>query len=265
MANYPCPVCGASHKYPPEKCRLCGQLMTEDAVVGDFEGARQVAQKRKGVFGIAGLIILGVIAAAALFVIFGVLPGRESVTGVASNIPGLQDRTKSGWVPMTDEDGGFQVSLPSQTPVQEEATVVLPAGEVTGTATRAWIGEDTLTEVVVVDDALPAGERAFDSLEDIRTLWEEQYKNDPTATMEDINETKVFGHPALSIKARNVAAPGQSDGKYHERTMVFFNDGRLYTISAFAVDPTSDAFDYMLSTFGLLDPAPPAGGTDATS
>ncbi|MEZ5206075.1 MAG: hypothetical protein R2690_03615 [Acidimicrobiales bacterium] len=78
MANYPCPVCGASHKYPPEKCRLCGQLMTEDAVVGDFEGARQVAQKRKGVFGIAGLIILGVIAAAALFVIFGVLPGREA-------------------------------------------------------------------------------------------------------------------------------------------------------------------------------------------
>ena len=265
MANYPCPVCGASHKYPPDKCRLCGQQMTEDAVVGDFEGSRSVVKEKKGVMGIALIVAacVGVLVLAA--VLIGVLPGREGITGVASNVPGLSDSEKSGWVALDDEEGGFRVELPSETPESETVVLALPVGESDGTQWRAWIGTDGLTEVTYVKGGLPAGEREYDAVRAIADQWEADFENEPSATVDSITETTAFGHPAVQLEARNVDLEEQPGNDYHQRTIAFFNDGTLYLLTEYTTNPKTDAFNYMLSTFGLKSPAAVAGGEETTT
>ena len=258
MANYPCPVCGASHKYPPEKCRLCGQLMGEDAVVGDFEGSRQTVQKRKGIFGIAALVALGVGLLVLAFVIFGVLPGREGITGVAANVPGLTHDSKTGWSTLSDEEGELRVDMPSENPEKETTVVTLPIGQTDTVVWSAWIGDDGLTEVTYAKGALPPGEREFDAISALGDQWEAEFSASTTASIDSLTETAVFGHPAIKLQARNVSLEEQPDKDFLQRTIAFFNNGTLYTVTEYTTNPDTDAYATMMASLGLTNLAPVA-------
>ena len=260
MANYPCPVCGASHKSPPYKCRLCGQLMGEDADLGDFTGSRQVAAKRKGVGGIAIAVAIGVIVIAVAAVIIGLLPGRESLSSVANRVPVLSDeRTKAGWVVLDASDEGFTVEMPSETPEQATVTRTYLGTPHQVQVWTAWIGEDTLVEVAVARDVLPDGVREFDTVAEIADEIEATYGDSRTATVETKKEITYQGHPAKRVEVRNVRLEEQLGVDFFRKTIVFFDDGDLWEITAFTKDPTSPSFDTLSGSFSLTERTPVDG------
>ncbi len=108
MSKYRCPVCGATHKDQPTKCRLCGQDMSGSSTVPAYTGgSRQADEKQGGLGSLALIAIVGVLAIGVLAIVLGFTGSNSFIDNIRDKIPGLQidqerrvdhPRRSVGWV-----------------------------------------------------------------------------------------------------------------------------------------------------------------------
>ncbi len=248
MAKYRCPVCGATHKELPEHCRLCGQAMGEDAVVGDFSGARQMAVRKKGIFGLAFLVVLGVIVIAVVLIALDLAPGSRQLNSVIERVPGLPQDDDSGWAKLDAVDGKFTVMMPTDQPEQ----VTQPDGSITWTA---WIGSDARVQITYDADAVSSGD-------DERALareWTESFEAEEKAAGSKVDKAKFdasfAGHPAGYVELRDARLDAHPQERYYAKVVSFVNGSARYTIRVDSRYKTVDQWGRVTNSFTLTEPA----------
>jgi hypothetical protein len=251
MAKYRCPVCGATHKELPEHCRLCGQKMGEEAVVGDFSGARKLQTQKKGIFGIAFVVILGVIVIAVVLIALDIAPGSKQLNAVVDKVPGLPKDDESGWAKLDATDGKFTVKMPTDQPEQAKQ----PDGSITWTA---WIGSDARVLISYDPDAVSSGS-------DERTLareWTDSYEKAQKAAGTKVDKAKAdfafVGHPAGYLELRDARLEEHPQERYYGKVLSFVNGTGRYTIRVDSRYKTVDQWDRVTSTFALTQPVAPS-------
>lgn len=263
MAKYRCPVCGATHKELPDNCRLCGQKMGPDAVVGDFSGSRHVAEKKKGVAGIAIAVVVGVLALILVLVLLGVAPGSKQVESVARNIPGLPTQGDDGWSELTSPEGGFTAKFPGGMREQQSG-VVLPVAAAPGTLYSANLSDDTIVFVgyAPLDEADKAGAagqtgttlsgkaRARQIADRYAASFEAQ-----GAKVDKRDETGVGGLPAVYVEMRNVKDPQLPGKTLYVRALVVPRGDTVYVIGTKSVYKDAEQFDKLAGSFAFTEKA----------
>ncbi|MCX7621623.1 MAG: hypothetical protein N2037_12370 [Acidimicrobiales bacterium] len=251
MAKYRCPVCGATHKTLPEHCRLCGQAMGEDAVVGDFSGARKVATKKKGVFGMAFVVVLGVLIIAVVLIALGIAPGSKQLNTVIEKVPGLPQQDESGWAKLDAKDGKFTVMMPTDQPEQTNE----PDGTITWTA---WVGLDARVLISYDPDAVSAGSDEHA----LNRQWTSAYEQAQKAADATVDKVKIdasfAGHPAGYLELRDVRLAEYPKERYYAKVMSFANGSARYVIRVDSRYKTVDQWDRVMGSFTLTEPAAPS-------
>jgi len=272
MAKYRCPVCGATHKTMPEKCRLCGQTMGPDAVVGDFTGSRVESGPKKGLLGIAGLVILGIVALILVLVVLGVAPGSRQVESVTRNIPGLPTQGNDGWSSLADPAGGFVAEFPGGERKQQSG-VSLPVSSSPATKWSVNLSDDTIVFVAYapIDTADLAGNAKDETnttlsgkarVRRIADRWTTALEAQG-AKIDKREETGVGGYPALYLEIRNVKDPAFPGKTFYIRAIVTAREDTVYVIGTQSVYKDATQFDKLAPTFGFTEKS--ATGTSGTS
>ncbi len=249
MSKYRCPVCGAPHKDPVAKCRLCGQDMSSPAAVPvSTAGARQVASPKKGI-GVFILIALGLIVVILVgALIFGATRDTETVNEATRAIPGLNE-TVDGWVTIEDVEGGFTASMPPGN------TSDVASAQASPPAAGRWVGdlgEESTVSITYYDVTDDAGDIAINRLKDFTAALDE---GRPDAKVnEPTEETGFHGYPALSVTMRY---PGQDQSS---KMLLILKGDRIYVLESVSIYPDHPSFDKLVDSFAFIEvPAPTAG------
>jgi hypothetical protein len=191
MSKYRCPVCGATHKESPEKCRLCGLSMGAISGVPVSSGTRQVSTKKKGIADVGVLAVGGVVLLALLFVILGFTGSNSFIENIRDKIPGAGGN--DGWQDIDDGDGGFTARLPED---NERRTTPFPLAA--NGRLEQWVAPISAeTELSVSYVRLPTPPesnewRSF--LEDAAITWGDTLGGWAT----QIRESSFRGYPMMS-------------------------------------------------------------------
>ncbi|MEZ5143953.1 MAG: hypothetical protein R2726_15755 [Acidimicrobiales bacterium] len=261
MAKYRCPVCGATHKQLPEHCRLCGQKMGEDAVVGDFSGSRHVNEKKKGVAGIAVAVLIGVLVLVLVLVLIGLAPGGKQVDSVARNIPGLPTQGDDGWSELSSPEGGFTARFPGGMREQQSG-VALPVATATGTEYTANLSDDTIVFVAYApldeaDRAPTAGQTGSTlsgkaRVRQIADRYAAAYEAQG-AKVDKRDETGVGGYPALYVELRNVKDPAFPGKTFYVRALIVARGDTVYVIGTKSIYKDAEQFDKLAGSFAFTE------------
>lgn len=263
MAKYRCPVCGATHREMPEMCRLCGQLMGENSVVGDFSGNIQTAVQRKGLGGIVFLVILGVVALVVGLALAGVGPGAKQIDTVVNKV-GLKPRA-TGWTELRDEEGKFSTDFPSNDQKQDK-DYTSPFSSNKATRWSVNLSGDTIVEVqyVKLDGAgtttTAAGSqgstKTAPALLRIREIGAEYktFLESNGAKVSSMVDDGPFGYPAQYIEARRVQSSEIPGKDLNMKAYIFVRGDTLFLVaseSVFGLDKM-EAFDNLRQNFILF-------------
>ena len=234
-------MCGAPHKDPVTKCRLCGQNMaTLAAVPVSTAGARQVAAPKKGIglFIVIALVIIVVIAAGAL--VFGLTRDSDTVDEATRKIPGLNE-TVNGWVTIEDLAGGFTASMPP------DNTSDLASAQPSPPAAGRWVGEigdETTISITYYDVTNTTGDIPMNFLKDFAANLA---NGRPDAKLnEPMGETGFAGYPALDVSMR---FPGKDESA---KMVLVLKGKRVYVIESLSVYPDHPSFDEVTSGFTFV-------------
>jgi hypothetical protein len=256
--KYLCPVCGAAHKSKVDKCRLCGQQMGADAVVGERQETRYVEERRAGLGGPLLIVIVIVVAIVAVFVFAGVIPGLRSVEKAAENVPFLPQDRNDGWTELVYPEGGFSAQLPGgERQLQKEGNTYT-ATMVIGKETEIKISATPLMSATEYSDLTQTSE-ADPSVEVKRHLkgladnFEAGLAIDK-AKVDKRTDTYAAGVPAVYYDLRAVknTNPALRTGEtFYARTILFVYQGILYNITVTSIYQNPEQFDRVLGSFGI--------------
>ncbi len=245
MSKYRCPVCGAPHKDPVARCRLCGQDMsTPTAVPAGPGGARQAAGPKKGigVFVLAAIAIVVVLVGGALFL--GLTRDSEAVDQVTQQIPGMNE-TSDGWVAIEDLDGRFTAWMPPGNTSDASAADAAPS------AAGRWVGElgdETTVSIAYYDVGAGDGESAISRL---NAFAEDLAAGRPTAELNrPTTETSFAGYPALQISLRY---PGPGEAR-ESKILLVLKGERIYLLESYSVYPGHPSFGKLVDRFSFTQP-----------
>lgn len=272
MAKYRCPVCGATHKERPENCRLCGQSMSEGAIVGDFSGNRQDIGDKKGLSGIVLAVIGGVLVLVLVLVLLGLAPGSRQVESVTRNIPGVPVNDSDGWSELSDPEGGFVTRFPGGER-QKQAGVAVPSFTGTGTKWSVNLGDETIVFVTYVP-ADPEDRPGTAADETGTTLSGKARVNriaeDYTAALEaqgakvdKKEEVVVGGYPAVYLEIRNVKDPAIPGKSFYDRILLIGREDVVYLVGTQSIYKDAPQFDKLSGSFTLTERAT-TGSTTVT-
>ncbi|MFN8040563.1 MAG: hypothetical protein U0Q07_15225 [Acidimicrobiales bacterium] len=268
MAKYRCPVCGATHKTMPDKCRLCGQTMGPDAVVGDFSGSRVESSQKKGLLGIAGLVILGIVVLIGVLVVLGIAPGSRQVESVTRNIPGLPTQGNDGWSSLTDGAGGFVADFPGGERKQQSG-VTLPVSSSPATKWSVNLSDDTIVFVAyapidtkdLAGNAVDATGTTLSPKARVRRIadrWTDTLEAQGVK-VDKREETGVGGYPALYLEMRGVKDPTIPGKTFYIRALVTVREDTVYVIGTQSVYKDAAQFDKLAPTFGFIEKGSTSG------
>jgi hypothetical protein len=262
MAKYRCPVCGATHKQMPEHCRLCGQTMGEESIVGDFSGNRQDIAPKKGLSGIVLAVIGGVLVLVLVLVLLGLAPGARQVESVTRNIPGVPTNDSDGWSELADPEGGFVTRFPGGER-QKQAGVAVPSFSGTGTKWSVNLGDETVVFVTYVPadpedrpgtaadetgTTLSGKARVNRIAEDYVEALEAQ-----GAKVDKKEEVGVGGYPAVYLEVRNVKDPTIPGKSFYDRILLIGREDTVYLVGTQSIYKDATQFDKLSSSFTLTE------------
>jgi hypothetical protein len=136
MSKYRCPLCGATHKDPADRCRLCGQSMAPGGVA---TSTQPVAQSVRAQRGIKGTVVIGlglVLGVLVLAIVFGVARENTQIRKAKDLVVGEAD----GWTTQVDDQGKFSVELPGTRTRESEPSAATDDHKIT--AWHASLGDD---------------------------------------------------------------------------------------------------------------------------
>lgn len=217
MSKHRCPNCGAGHKRPVSKCRLCGRDMT-----GMVEAVRtpKEARRRKESGGLGFIILLGVLAVAVIVLVAVAVDfGRSDP--VVRQMPFSPERP-DGWVPLEDNEAGFTAELPGA--ATQETIDYAGSGDGQATAWTASVADEV--HITVAYGPLPATDASERRLPvEIGEQW-------AAATVDgrvrEVNETTFRDEPAAEVDLADVAVAGRNG---RGRVFAFAHDDRFFTIT----------------------------------
>lgn len=200
MSKYRCPVCGATHKEEPEKCRLCGQYLGERATGPTVMAeVRQTTGRRGGVADIVLIAVGGVVLIALLFVVLGLTGSNSFIENIRDKIPGLATIKDDGWESIDDADGGFVAEMPE---TRERSSAQF--GPSTTSRLERWvanIGQETELSVSYARlSTLPEGDDWRPFLESMAVTWGQTLGG----KAEDIHDDVFRGYPGTTTTIDNL-------------------------------------------------------------
>jgi len=249
MAKYRCPSCGAAHKEPQANCRMCGTNMDGSVEIpaGGIP-ARAPAQKKSGMGGMSGILLIGLLIVAVLAVgavVFHVTSGNSTVNKVIDKLPG-QSPPPDGWKMVTDAEGGFTVMLP---PDPQPTSVKFPAadnGQLSGWLATIGTPPTVDTQLYVIYGKIhpKPGEKAVDT---VSRLGNTKMAQDG-GFVESQELTTYQGYPAIRYTINRVQFEGQQG---HENALMFLKGDQVFVVeslSKYSGDPADQEFDQVLNS-----------------
>lgn len=227
MSKYRCPICGATHKEQPVKCRLCGQNLTSESAVPNYTGGTKVVvEDKKGLGGIMLIAIGGVVVLGLLALALGLAPSNSFIDKVRDKIPGLQAKSGDGWQAIDEPDGAFTATWPAQ---PEKRFIPYPAAAADRmTMVVAPLGTETELSVSYGKVTRQNDESAKAALQRFGDLWAQQtgFKID-TRT-----ETSFAGYPALMIEG---SGGHLNDKPAYQKALLVLKGDELYVIQSVSI------------------------------
>lgn len=228
MASYRCPVCGATHKEQPAKCRLCGQDMSGNvSPTGEIQKSQALdLGRRKGISGVFWIAAAGVVVLAFLALAFGVIPGGTWLDNVRDKIPFVSKSTSDGWVTVDDDAGRVTFKMPTS---HTQGTLAFPLA--TGGQLTQWtanVGSETQLGLAYGELVVPAGESATATLTRAGDAWVAQ----TGGKVDKRTETSFAGLPAVEIKISGLRYDNQPA---YQSALLILRGQTLYVASSTSI------------------------------
>jgi hypothetical protein len=241
MSKYRCPVCGATHKNQPTKCRLCGQDMSGSSTIPAYTGgARQTVQSQSGLgrLAIIGLVI--VLGIGLLAVVLGFTGSNSFIDNIREEIPGLEVNQNDGWTALDDPSGGFVAQMPEGR--EKKFIAFAPAANGRLDQWSSLIGDETDLTISYGKVSKADGQSANAALASYAETW--------AATLggkvEDAQETGFQGYPAIEVAVRDLTL---ADETATARAMMVLRGDTLYVLQSESIYPDQPQYGRLLSGF----------------
>lgn len=253
MSKYRCPVCGATHKEQPEKCRLCGQYLGSRLTGPALQPeVRQAAGTRRGVADVAVLMIGGVLVIALIFVVLGLTGSNSFLENIRDKIPGLARTEDDGWEEVDDADGGFRVDLPD-TAERANATYTLAENSRLeqwvaniGAEVELSVGYATLDADFELD---PKSDASVNGLANVyQSTVNANFRQDP-------QRTSFRGYPATTgtIDGLMMADSNGVNWPATIKVLIVYKEHRAYVLASKSIYQDHPNFGRMVNSFEFTD------------
>jgi hypothetical protein len=241
MSKYRCPVCGATHKDQPTKCRLCGQDMSGSSTVPAYTGGSRQAIDKKGGLGSLALIgIIGVLAIGILAIVLGFTGSNSFIDNIRDKIPGLQVDEKDGWTSLDDPSGGFIAQMPEGR--EKEFVAFAPAANGRLDQWSSVIGNETDLTISYGKVTKADGQSANAALASFADTWATTLGG----KIEDTKETGFQGYPAIDVGVRDLTYEGQAATA---KAMMILRGDTLYVIQSESIYNDHPQYGRLLGGF----------------
>lgn len=241
MSKYRCPVCGATHKEQPEKCRLCGQDMSGSSTIPAYTGgSRQIAQKQSGLGSLMLVALVGVLAIGILAVVLGFTGSNSFIDNIRDKIPGLQVEQSDGWTTLDDPSGGFVAQMPEGR--EKQFVSFPPAANGRLDQWSSTIGEETDLTISYGKVTKPDGQSANATLASFAQTWATSLGG----KTEQTTETGFQGYPALDVGVRDLTYEGQPATA---KAMMVLRGDTLYIIQSESIYNDHPQYGRLLGGF----------------
>jgi hypothetical protein len=240
MSKYRCPVCGATHKDQPSKCRLCGQDMSGASTIPAYTGGSRQLDAKKG--GLSKLLFIGlglVLLIGILAVVLGVTGTNDFVRNVRDEVPGLSN-TDDGWVTLDDPSGGFVAQMPEG--YEKRFVDFAPATSGRLDQWSSLIGTETDLTITYGKVNNPQGVSTKTTLEGLADTW----ASTMGGKVEDTAETSFAGYPAIDVMVRNLTFDDQTATAH---AMLILRGDTLYVLQSESIYPDHPQYMRLLSGF----------------
>jgi hypothetical protein len=219
-----------------------------DAPSGVAVKARPVAQKKKGLGGIAVFGVLTVAAIAIGAIVLGFTTGDLSIGKLRNKVP-LLTTHDDGWVKVEDPEGGFTVDMPSSRQTNSTPFASAQNGRLTGWS--AAIGVETNLYVYYGKIAPQPGETAKGTLnrmvdEDIARTTANSAAAGHSVSLGKRTDTDFRGYPAVLYDLKGTDVNGQYG---YEKAIMFLKGDQLYSIASLSVYKDHPQFDRLANSF----------------
>jgi hypothetical protein len=241
MSKYRCPVCGATHKDQPTKCRLCGQDMSGSSTVPAYTGgSRQSAESSGGLGSLAIIAIIGVLVIGILAIVLGFTGSNSFINNIRDKIPGLQVDKKDGWTALDDPSGGFIAQMPDGR--EKNFVAFAPAANGRLDQWSSVIGNETDLTISYGKVTKADGQSANAALAGFAGTW--------AATLggkiESTTETGFLGYPAVDVGVRDLTYNGQPATA---KAMMVLRGDTLYIIQSESIYSDHPQYGRLLGGF----------------
>lgn len=241
MSKYRCPVCGATHKEQPEKCRLCGQDMSGASTIPAYTGgSRQAAEAKGGLGSLMLLAIAGVLAIGILAVVLGFTGSNNFIDNIRDKIPGLQTDKADGWTTLDDPSGGFVAQMPEGR--EKQFVAFPPAANGRLDQWSATIGDETDLTISYGKVTKADGQSANAALASFAGTWASTLGG----KIQDTNETSFQGSPALDVSIRDLT---YSDESATAKAMMVLRGDTIYVIQSESIYNDHPQYGRLLGGF----------------
>jgi hypothetical protein len=249
MASVRCPGCGAKNNDIAAKCRICGfDLRGQSELPMSQPEAGSEAMKSGSLKGVFGLAVLGVLAIVAAGVLLGVLPGGDVVTSIRNRIPLIATESSDGWEEFVQADARFSATMP----VDRTTNQVPFQWSTTGTIDQ-WVSTlgpddapDTTLSVQWAPVATPEGENVEASLTSLSLAWAESFGG----KVESSRETSFQGQPALLVEVTGLRN-GEGD-LVSARALFLRRRDQQFVLVSNSLYQDHPQFDRLVNGFALL-------------
>lgn len=253
MSKYRCPVCGATHKQQPDKCRLCGQVMTEGTIINETTTPREAPMAERGIGGIAFALIGLVLLIAVAFILLGLTPANKTIDSLKNKLPVVGQQTGDGWEQLRADDGPFTVDLPGGERVKETFDYLPALNNGKLNMWTAKIGSDTKIQVAYGKVDVNEADTAKKKLD----ILGDQYVKDigNNVKVDKRTDTGFAGLPALSLELRGLKLDGKDA---YQRAWLILRGDTIYIVSVTSIYRDTPPLERVLNSLDLNPP--PAEG-----
>jgi hypothetical protein len=241
MSKYRCPVCGATHKDQPTKCRLCGQDMSGASTIPAYTGGSRQADVKHG--GLLKLLVIGlglVLVIGVLAVVLGLTGSNDVIDDARRQIPALSNTGEDGWVTLDDPSGGFVAQMPEG--YEKRFIDFAPATSGRLDQWSSLIGTETDLTVTYGKVNTPEDVSAKTTLEGLADTWAATMGGKVEATA----ESGYAGYPAIDLVVRGLTFDDQTATAH---ALLILRGDTLYVLQSESVYPDHPQYMRLVSGF----------------
>jgi len=241
MSKYRCPVCGATHKDQPTKCRLCGQDMSGAATIPAYTGgSRQTMQSRGSLASLLLIGLIGVLVIGLLAIVLGFTGSNSFIDNIRDKIPGLQLDKKDGWTALDDPSGGFVAQMPEGR--EKKFVAFAPAANGRLDQWSSVIGNETDLTISYGKVTKAEGQSNNAELASFAQTWAASLGG----KIDSSTETGFQGYPALDVAIRDLTYDNQAASA---KAMMVLRGDTLYIIQSESIYSDHPQYSRLLGGF----------------